>query len=151
MGHVVLLACAGLALAVGGVRAERLVVRTDFDVPASWSPRRLMGYDFLPSFLQEYWTANRESTPPPLPMYSECIDLLDAGKGVKLYRSAQREGQPSKTNYAVEVPESDRFRRPYTFAEAASAARLRPVDAPGREKMPFLFQMRGDRPSETRK
>ena len=147
MRHVVFLACAGLALAGGAVRAERLVVRTDFDIPASWSPRKLMGHDFLPSFLQEYWTANRESKPPPLPMYSECIDLLNAGKGVNLYRSAQREGQPSKTNYAVEVPESDRFRRPYTFAEAASAARLRPVDAPGREKMPFLFQMRGDRPS----
>lgn len=143
-GAAVVLALAGCAERPD---PNRLVRRTDFDISRTWQPQKLMGFDFLPCFRQEFWTAARARETPPLGIYTECVDLVNAGMGVKLGRSELREGAPSKTNYAVSVPKERRFDRVYTFEEAANAARLAAVDEPGREKYPFFFQLRGDRPS----
>ena len=143
----VLFALSAVAAAQGLAAGERLVKRTDFDVPTTWAQKTVMGHEFLPCFSKEYWTADRTKPDrPPLGIYDECADALN-GRSEVGYFSRLREGSPSKTNYAVENPVEKICKGTYTFEQAMGAKRLANLDQTGRGKYPFFFQLPYDRPS----
>ena len=129
--------------------AKRLVVRTDYDVPAAWTLPKFLGRDFHPLFKPDHWSCpdapEWAANPlgledPPLPLYSESGLMHDGVKRI-LNEVVREPGFVLKRgpgDYRKPVKLGDFFERP---------ARKKTLYSNPRPDKPVFLEIQNARPA----